>query len=74
MRRYLVDLSIPAAELLRYYRGSASAVIAHDRYGRLLKFPATALRPFVTAGGVHGRFELEVDDANRLQRLTRRDT
>lgn len=66
MRHYVVDLAIPAIELLRYYRGAAAAVIAHDRYGRAVRFPATALRPYVTATGVHGRFELQVDDANRL--------
>lgn len=71
VRRYVVDLNIPAAELLRYYRGAASAVVAHDRYGQRLQFPAAALRPFVTAAGVHGRFLLEVDEHSRLERLLR---
>lgn len=66
MRRYVVDLAIPAAELLRYYRGGASAVLAHDRHGRRVRFPAAALRPFVAPAGVHGRFELEVDAHSRL--------
>lgn len=71
MRRYVVDLNIPVSELLRYYRGSAGSVIAHDRYGRRLRFPAVALRPFVTSAGVYGRFELQVDDTNRLERVVR---
>ena len=71
MRRYEVELNIPADEMLRYYRGGASSVVARDRYGRRLQFPAVALRPFVPAAGVRGRFVLHVDDANRLERLER---
>ncbi|MEQ8861072.1 MAG: DUF2835 domain-containing protein [Pseudomonadales bacterium] len=74
MRRYVVDLNIPASELLRYYRGSAAVVIARDRYGRRVRFPAAVLRPFVTTAGVYGRFELEVDAANRLERMVRQRT
>lgn len=70
MRRYVVDLAIPTAELLRYYRGGANAVLAHDRYGRRVRFPALALRRFVDARGVHGRFALEVDDDHRLVAIT----
>lgn len=70
MRRYVVDLKIPASELLRYYQGAASAVAAHDQYGRRVQFPAAALRPFVSGAGVYGRFVLEVNDDNRLQRIT----
>lgn len=70
MRRYVVDLSIPAEELLRYYRGTASCVVACDRYNRRLQFPAASLRPFVTSAGVHGRFILEVDPENRLRSLS----
>lgn len=71
MARYLVDLHIPADELLRYYRGAASTVAAWDRYGRRLRFPAAVLRPFVTPSGVRGTFELEVDRNNRLQGIRR---
>lgn len=71
MRRYIVELNIPTDELLRYYRGAASSVVAHDRYGQRLQFPAVALRRFVTAGGVRGRFALTVNEHNRLTRLER---
>jgi hypothetical protein len=69
VRRYEVDLNIPTAELLRYYRGAASVVVTADRYGRSIRFPASALRPFVSSAGVHGRFLLCVDDHNRLQQI-----
>lgn len=66
MRRYVVELRIPADELLRYYRGAASAVVAQDELGRRVQFPAAALRPFVTRAGVYGRFALHVGSDNRL--------
>jgi len=69
MRVFEVDLNIPTAELLRYYRGTASCVVTTDRFGRRIRFPAAALRAFVTAFGVHGRFLLHVDEHNRLNRV-----
>lgn len=71
MRRYVVDLAISADELLRYYRGAASSVVASDRGGRRVQFPAAALRPFVSASGVRGTFVLTVTAENRLQSLER---
>ncbi|MEZ5560387.1 MAG: DUF2835 domain-containing protein [Pseudomonadales bacterium] len=71
MRRYEFDLCIPADELLRYYRGSAASVQAIDRYGRRLRFPAAALRPFVSGGGVRGTFVMVVGEDNRLKELAR---
>lgn len=67
MRSYVVDLHISSSELMRYYRGAAAAVAASDQYGRRIRFPATALRPFVSHEGVHGRFVLDVGDDNRLR-------
>jgi hypothetical protein len=69
--RYRVDLHIPAAELLRYYRGEAATVVAWDACNRRVQFPAAALRPFVSAAGVYGTFVLHVDEHNRLQRIER---
>jgi len=71
VRRYLVDLHIPPAELLRYYRGSASSISAVDRHGRRLQFPASALRPFVTRDGIRGTFVLQAGAGNRLERVQR---
>jgi hypothetical protein len=64
-------LNLSAEHYLRFYRGQASrvSVIAED--GRRIEFPAIALRPFVTALGVRGDFQLIVDADNRLLRLER---
>lgn len=64
---YVVDLAIPADEFRRLYAGTAHAVVARDRLsGRSVRFPASRLRPFVTPAGVHGRFELQVTEDQRL--------
>ncbi|QYZ66124.1 MAG: DUF2835 domain-containing protein [Gammaproteobacteria bacterium (ex Lamellibrachia satsuma)] len=64
-------LNLAADSYLSHYQGHVRnvSVIAED--GRRIEFPANALRPFVTKSGVQGRFELLIDDNNRLQRLHR---
>ena len=71
MARYVVALHIPGDELLRYYRGSARGVLATARGGVRVRFPADALRPFVTRDGVLGSFALDVDADNRLTNIAR---
>lgn len=66
-----VRLSIPGDEMLRYYRGTASSVNAVSEEGPRVQFPASALRPFVDARGIQGRFALHFNPQNRLQRIIR---
>jgi len=66
-----VDLAIPVAELLRLYRGEVREVVARARDGRVLRFPVSALRPFVSRDGVHGRFRIRCDAAQRLAGIER---
>lgn len=65
------SLNISAPEFQRYYSGAASAVLTVADDGQQLQFPAVELRRFVSHAGVHGRFEIEFDDRNKLQRLTK---
>ena len=66
--RYVVSLNIPADEFRRLYEGSANTVVSRDQVsGKTVRFPANVLRPFVTRGGIFGRFEISVDADNRLQ-------
>lgn len=71
MHRYVVDLHIPTAELLRYYRGKANAVVVLARSGERVRFPADALRKYVDREGIRGTFSLSVDGANRLRGIER---
>lgn len=60
------SLSISKDEYLRYYQGSANAVIVRARDGKRVSFPASALRLFVGHDGVSGEFVLTYDDNNRF--------
>jgi len=69
--RIVVDLAIDPEELKRLYRGTSRTVVARARDGRLIQFPAQALRSHVLAHGVRGTFALHVTDGRltTLQRL-----
>jgi hypothetical protein len=71
MREYRFRLRIPAQDYLAYYQGAAREVLATTAEGVKVRFPANALRPFVTRDGVCGLFLLRVDANNKLQALDR---
>ena len=66
----VVDLAIDARDFKRLYAGTVRDVYAVSRDGLRVRFPARHLRPFVTASGVYGRFELCVD-GGRLAAIRR---
>jgi hypothetical protein len=66
-----VTLDISAAELQRLYRGEARVVVARTQDGQVVRFPAMALRPFVSHDGVRGRFRVRCDEARRLRGIER---
>lgn len=69
--RIVIDLAIDPEELKRLYRGTSRTVVARARDGRLIQFPAQALRRHILAHGVLGAFALHVTDGRltTLQRL-----
>ena len=64
-------LSISAAEYVDFYRGEVNSVLVTARDGRRVRFPAGALRRFVTAEGIHGEFRLRFDGRGRMAGLDR---
>jgi len=71
-REFLVTLNISAAAYQRMYRGAAQHVLTQDLRGRRIRFPASALRPFVTRDGISGAFVLRVDAHNKLIEIRRK--
>ena len=71
MKRMTFSMKLSAEKYLRYYQGSASAVIVQADDGRTLKFPINAIQKFVTRDGIEGRFEIIFDDNNKMQSLNR---
>lgn len=71
MRSVVVTLRIPAEELLRFYAGQATQVLATAHDGRSVRFPVRVLRPFVTEEGVSGTFQLRFGDDRKFRSITR---
>ena len=61
-----VTVNICYDDFLPFYEGYIKDVIAMDHNGQKVRFPASALRPYLTHAGVHGVFELHIDDNNKL--------
>ena len=59
-------LAISAEEYLAYYQGSAQVVVARSDDNKTIRFPASAIRKFVTSDGVFGSFEISFDENNKL--------
>lgn len=64
-------LALSADAYLDYYRGNAQQIITEAETRQRIRFPAEALRPYVTHDGVYGYFEIEFDDQHKLVRLVR---
>ena len=65
------QLNISNEEFLNVYTGAAHAVLVVADDGKRIQIPANNFRRFVTATGLQGRFELELDRNNRLIKLAR---
>jgi hypothetical protein len=59
-------LAISAEEYLAYYQGSAQYVVARSENNKTIRFPASAIRKFVTHDGIFGNFEITFDENNKL--------
>lgn len=59
-------LAISAEDYLAYYQGSAQVVVARSEDNKTIRFPASAIRKFVTHDGIDGEFEITIDKNNKL--------
>ncbi len=64
-------VNVTNEEFLSIYRGTANALLVQAEDGRRIQIPANNFRKFVTAAGLQGRFEMELDRDNRLINLIR---
>ncbi|MDO3382209.1 DUF2835 domain-containing protein [Gilvimarinus algae] len=69
----ILNLTISAEKLERWYEGSAREVLAYSVDGRKIRFPVSILRPFVTHSGIRGRFQIVFDGDNRFKSIHRID-
>lgn len=68
---YTFRLTISRSDVLKYYEGNLAAVSVVTEQGIRLQFPFHHLRPFVSFGGVNGRFRVTIDSSNKISRIER---
>ncbi len=59
-------LALSAEDYLAYYQGSAREVVVRSDDNKIVRFPASAIRKFVTHEGIFGTFEITFDENNKL--------
>jgi len=69
MTKFRFRINLSAEAYLHYYQGSARAVIVMAEDGRRIQLPAGRLRPFLLKDGIHGRFEITLDENNKLMEI-----
>jgi hypothetical protein len=69
---FIFSLNITADKYKAYYQGQIQAIQVQSHDGRSIRFPANAIRQFVTADGVRGEFVMQVDANNKLIGISRR--
>ena len=67
----IVELTISPDEFLKLYRGVDKEAVATARDGRVVRFPAIRLQPFITREGISGSFRLVIDGQKKLLRIER---
>ncbi|WP_439134453.1 DUF2835 domain-containing protein [Pseudomaricurvus sp.] len=71
MPTLVVNLVIAPDEYQRMYSGAARHVSTVSVDGRKVQFPANILRPYVTRGGIRGRFMIRFSSDNRFESIQR---
>lgn len=72
IRSVFFRLNISAEKYKAYYQGQVQYVQVQSYDGRSVRFPASAIREFLTADGVSGDFQIQFDENNKLIGVSRR--
>ena len=65
------SLDITSDQFLAVYKGHAKNISAIAMDGRRVEFGAEKIRQFLTHGGIHGTFEMEISEDNRFLSIKR---
>jgi hypothetical protein len=71
MPEIIVDINIPAQDILQYYKGLVANVSAVALDGQIVQFPVNLLRPFMTYSGVQGRFSIKYNASGKCQEINK---
>jgi hypothetical protein len=62
-------LALSSEQYLAYYKGHAQNIQARSINNKIIRFPANAIREFLTHEGIHGLFEIQFDENNKLIKI-----
>ena len=66
MTKFEFTLHLSAEDYMQYYEGIAKAVQVRSHCGKLIQFSADKVREFVLSDGIHGTFEMRLDENNKF--------
>lgn len=66
MAKIVLNVALSALKYEAMYTGLAKNLVASSVDGRKVQLPLSAFQRFVTHQGIHGFFEVEFDDSNKL--------
>jgi len=66
MRSVRFHLALPSDKYLAYYKGVARNIQVYSVDNKRIRFPANAIRKFLTHDGIYGLFEISFDEKNKL--------
>ena len=68
-RKFKFNLKLCAEKVQHIYSGQARYILVYTDDGISLQLPASNFQRYVNDQGIQGRFEVEVNDNNRIIRL-----
>ena len=71
MRKFEFEMALSAHKTQSIYEGQARYILVESDQGLKLQLPAPNFREYVTAEGIHGHFQVEIDSTNKLRSLTK---
>ncbi|MFT5394950.1 MAG: hypothetical protein ACI85N_000129 [Gammaproteobacteria bacterium] len=69
-KRIRFKIVLDADKYLAYYKGIARDIAVRSEDNRKIKFPAGAIRKFLTHEGIFGLFEIQFDENSKLIKIT----
>jgi hypothetical protein len=64
------SINLSAEKTQHIYQGQARYILVYTDDGLSLQLPAINFRQYVTDRGIQGRFKVEIDDNNKIIRLS----
>lgn len=69
MAKFEFTMSLSAQQIHSVYQGRARYILVESDEGLKLQLPAANFRNFITADGIHGRFQITIDASNKIRVL-----